>query len=99
MDTIKIYENYGCLGAEKRSVYTAENPHATAAAWDEMTVAVPDGWDAWKNDTGEIIVTAPWGWSYSPNEILAGDKEPVFRVVDDHDKQHSVVLKIVDIRR
>ena len=64
-----------------------------------MTVAVPDGWEAWKNDTGESIVTAPWGWSYSLNEILAGDKEPVFWVVDNHDKQHSVVLKIVDIRR
>lgn len=99
MNTIKIFENYGCLGAEKRSVYTAETPHATATAWDKMTVAVPDGWEAWKNDTGETIVTAPWGWSYSINEILAGDKEPVFWVVDNHDKQHSVVLKIVDIRR
>ena len=98
MDTIKIFENYGCLGAEKRSVYTAENPHATATAWDEMTVAVPDGWEAWKNDTGETIVSAPWGWNYSLSEILAGDKEPVFWVVDNHDKQHSVVLKIVDIR-
>lgn len=99
MDTIKIFENYGCLGAEKCSVYTAENPHATAAAWTEMTVAVPDGWDAWKNDTGETIVTAPWGWSYSLNEILAGDKEPVFWAIDDQDNQRSVVLKIVDIRR
>lgn len=32
MDTIKIFENYGCLGAEKHSVYTAETPHATATA-------------------------------------------------------------------
>lgn len=64
-----------------------------------MTVAVPDGWDAWKNDTGETIVTAPWGWSYSLNEILAGDKEPVFWAIDDQDNQRSVVLKIVDIRR
>lgn len=99
MDTIKIYENCGCLGAEKRSVYTAENPHATAAAWTEMTVAVPEGWEAWKNDTGETIVTAPWGWSYSPSEILGGDKEPVFLAVDDQNRQYSVVLKIVDIRR
>ena len=99
MDTIKIFENYGCLGAEKHSVYTAENPHTTATAWDEMTVAVPDGWNAWKNDTGETIVTAPWGWSYSLNEILAGDKEPVFWAIDDQDNQRSVVLKIVDIHR
>ena len=99
MDTIKIFENYGCLGAEERSVYTAGNPHATATAWDELTVAVPEGWESWKSDTGETVVTAPWGWSYSLNEILAGDKEPVFWAVDNHDKQHSLVLKIVDICR
>lgn len=99
MDTIKIFENFGCLGAEKRSVYTVDNHHATAAAWDEMTVSVPEGWEAWENHSGAMGVTAPWGADYLVREILAGDKEPIFQAIDDHGKRHRVALKIVDIRR
>ena len=99
MDTIKIFENYGCLAAEKRSVYTVDNHHATAAVWDELTVSIPDGWDAWETCSGATGVTAPWGADYLVREILAGDKEPIFQAIDDHGKQRRVTLKIIDIRR
>lgn len=99
MDTIKIFENFGCLGAEKRSVYTVDNHHATAVVWDEMTVSVPEGWDAWENRFGATGVTAPWGTTYLVREILAGDKEPIFWVTDDNHKERRIPLKIIDIRR
>lgn len=97
MKTIKIFENYGCLAAEKRSIYTAENPAATATAWDEMTVAVPDGWDAWENNSGETMVTSPWGMDYSVNQVLRGDKEPMFVGTDECGNRHGVTLRIVEI--
>lgn len=59
--TLKIYENYGVLSAEYRSVYTYGNPHATANTWDTLTVQIPDGWDMYENNYGEPIITAPWG--------------------------------------
>lgn len=93
---IEIYENYGVLGAEKRSVYTYGNHHATATAWEKMTVETPEGWEAWRNDMDEIIVQSPEGVAYTVNEVLAGDKEPVFYTVDTHGKKHFAVLRIVN---
>lgn len=97
MKTIKIFENYGCLAAEKRSIYTAENPAATATAWDEMTVAVPDGWDAWENNYGEAMVTAPWGMNYTVNQVLCGEKKPMFMAIDEYGDKHGVTLRIIEI--
>lgn len=99
MDTIKIFENYGCLAAEKRSVYTVDNHHATAVVWDEMTVSVPEDWEVWESRSGATGVTTPWGVDYLVREILAGDKEPIFRVTDDNHKERRIPLKIIDIRR
>lgn len=94
--TLKIYENYGVLSAEYRSVYTHGNPQPTATAWDTLTVQVPDGWEMYDNVYGEPIITAPWGYSYTVNELLAGDKEPEFYAIDNCNKRHHVVLKIVN---
>ena len=93
--TLKIYENYGVLGAEYRSVYTYGNPHAAATAWDTLTVQIPDGWDMYESIPGEPMITAPWGYNYTVNELLAGDKDPEFYAVDNDNKRHHVVLKIV----
>ena len=93
--TLKIYENYGALSAEYRSVYTYGNPNPTATTWDTLTVQIPDGWDIYESVSGEPIITAPWGYNYTVNEILAGDKEPEFYAVDKDNKRHHAVLKIV----
>ena len=44
---------------------------------------------------GEIILQAPWGWTYTVNEVLAGDKAPHFVALDPDGKKHSVELEIV----
>lgn len=95
MKTIKIYENYGVLGAEKRSVYTYGGQHARATCSDEMTVEIPDGWEAWENAMGETIVTAPCGWNYEINEVLAGNERPEFMAMDKEMKMHHYKLRIL----
>lgn len=94
--TLKIYENYGVLAAEYRSVYTYGNPHPTATTWDTLTVQIPDGWDMYESISGEPIITAPWGYNYTVNELLAGDKGPEFYAIDNGMRRHHVVLKIVN---
>lgn len=83
MRTINIYCNYGVLGSEKMKIYTfgGEHPHATCS--DKMTVVVPDGWEIYKNQAGQTIVTAPWGWNYEINEVLRSKKtRPIFEALD-----------------
>lgn len=62
MERIEIYRNYGCLTAEKRSLYTYGAEHATAVCSDKMTVEIPEGWTLSETVSGGMIVTAPWGW-------------------------------------
>lgn len=95
MQTINIYKNYGVLAAEKRTVYTfgVEHPHATCS--DKMTVIVPDGWEVYKNQIGQTMVTAPWGWDYEINEILQGNEKPCFYAMDKDMKGHRVYLEEV----
>lgn len=80
--TITIYCNYGVLAAEKRHIYTYGGPNNTATCWDEMTVKIPEGWELYQNEAGEVLTTAPWGWNYSLNDVLAGNKRPEFRAMD-----------------
>lgn len=92
---IKIYCNYGVLAAEKRNVYTYGAPHSAATCWDEMTVEIPEGWEAYKNNAGELMVTAPWGWSYSINEVLQGNEKPCFYALDNNMVGHRQYLKVL----
>ena len=46
---IKIYCNYGVLGAEKRKKYTFGAPHATADCWEEMKELVLEKLPAQEN--------------------------------------------------
>ena len=96
MKTIEIYRNYGCLAAEKRNVYTSGNSHATAAAWDKITIEIPAGYEAFENEFGETIIEAPWGMTYTVNELLAGDEKPMFRAYDADQKLHQVALKVIE---
>ena len=92
---IKIYCNYGVLAAEKRNVYTYGAPHYTATYYDEMTAEIPEGWETYENNAGDLMVTAPWGWNYNINEVLQGDEKPCFYVLDDGMKGHRQYLKII----
>ena len=93
--TIEIYKNYGCLTAEKRSLYTYGVPHPTAVCSDKMTVEIPDGWTLCETVSGGMIVTAPWGWDYQINEVLAGDTSPLFRAVDKDGRSYMRALRIL----
>lgn len=96
MKELTIYENYGVLAAEKRSVYTFGGPHSAAVTWEKLRVQVPDGWEAYENASGETLIKAPWDWCYTVNELLAGDKYPEFYAVDDKQKVHRIVLRITE---
>lgn len=73
---INIYANYGCLAAEKRTIYTWGNP-ACGVGYDKMTVELPDGWDYDYTVCGDLILTSPDGKDYPINDILCGDDEPM----------------------
>ena len=93
MKTIEIYCNYGVLGSEKRKVYTfgGEHPHATCS--DEVTVIVPNGWGIYENQYGETMVSSPWGWNYTVNEVLIDRKgHPAFQALDKDGNPHFEYL-------
>lgn len=95
MQTIEIYKNYGVLGSEKISVYSfgGEHPHATCS--DKITVAVPDRWEIFQSQAGQMMVTAPWGWDYEINEVLQGDQKPCFCAMDKNMDECRVYLEEV----
>lgn len=93
MEAIKIYKNYGCLGAEKRAIYTYGNPQPTATCSDEITVRTPEGWETYESISGETILTAPWGDNYTMHQILSGDEHPCFRTFGHGDKIELEVLE------
>lgn len=92
MNTFKGYVNYGCLGAEKRPVFTAGNPQPTATVSEPIEYTVPEGWACDETETG-IVLTAPWGWTYSPNEVLRGNENPQFHVIDKDGIEKWIVLE------
>lgn len=95
MQTMEIYKNYGVLGSEKISVYSfgGEHPHATCS--DKITVAVPDRWEIFQSQAGQMMVTAPWGWNYEINEVLQGNEKPCFYAIDKNMDKHKVYLEEV----
>ena len=83
MKTIEIYANYGVLAAEKRTVYTFGGAHPHATCSDKMTVVIPDGWVLYRNQIGQTMITAPWGWDYDINEVLTDiNGRAAFRAMD-----------------
>lgn len=93
--TIEIYCNYGTLGAEKRNVYTCGQQSSTAVCSDKMMVEIPDGWDLYETESGEMVAQAPWGFQYQINEVLEGNEKPYIYAIDQDGKGHRMELKIV----
>lgn len=91
--TIDIFLNYGVLGDEKMNVYTHAAEHPNAVCSDEITVLVPDEWEIWTNHAGQTMVTAPWGWDYTIDEVLKDTKGiPAFCAKDKNQVPHTVYL-------
>lgn len=85
MKIFDIYKNYGCLGADKRAVYTVITPDSTAKCYDRLTVEVPAGWDIWESTSGELCATIPDGIDFPTRavpvrDILCGDERPMLRL-------------------
>ena len=91
MKTFKGYINYGCLATEKRPLFTAGNPHPTATVSEAVEYTVPEGWVCDETETG-IALTAPWGWTYTPNELLQGKESPYLCVINNEGKEIHIML-------
>ena len=95
MSTLEIYRNYGCLSAEKRIVYTYSAAQPTAVTSDQVTVQLPQGWTADKGAAGGIILTSPDGQRYLPDEVLAGNEQPMLEVCGSFGSKRRYMLKVV----
>lgn len=95
MKTMEIYKNYGCLAAEKKVIYTYGNEAGTAVCSDQITVIIPDGWETSENIFGDLLLIAPWGDVYLPNDILGGNEQPHFIVMDDKGNERHYKLQTV----
>ena len=62
-------------------VFTEGNPQATATVSEPVEYTVPEGWGCDETEMG-IVLTAPWGWTYAPNELLEGKENPQFHVIN-----------------
>lgn len=95
MRTITIYKNYGVLAAEKRYVYTYGAPHPNAVCSDRMEAEIPSEWEIYKNQAGQTMVKAPWGWSYEMSQVLQGNKTPCFFALDREGNRHRAYLDVI----
>lgn len=75
---MEIYKNYGCLAAEKRIIYTYGAEQPTAVCSEKIKVEIPEGWEAEKDSSRDIILVSPWGRRYEPNDLLDGNETPCF---------------------
>nr|DAF06816.1 MAG TPA: hypothetical protein [Caudoviricetes sp.] len=95
MKNMELYKNYGVLAAEKRTIYTYGNEHEHAVFSEKIAVKIPVGWELNKTETG-IAITAPWGWVYTPNELLHDIKDvPYFHGRDKDGRIFYVELEVV----
>ena len=97
MKMLLIYANYGCLGAEKKIIYTYGAPHSQAVAYEKMTIIVPTDWELIETEAGYKI-KAPWGWTYDINDVLSGNRHPNFQAIDKDGMCHSIALDYMFLR-
>lgn len=95
-ETIKIYCNYGIVGAEKCNVYTYGIEHESAVCSDVLTVEIPKGWKLCESVMGNKIVESPWGWTYEINQVLCGKNQPCFGAINKDGVNVTYVLKVIE---
>lgn len=95
MKELKIYANYGVLAHEKETIYTAHAPEATAKVSKEVTVYVPEGFEACEGYLGNILINSDkLDFTYDLADILgSNDDKPCFTWFDGH-KNNGVMLRI-----
>jgi len=91
-EVINIFKNYGCLAAEKRTIYTYGGQHHRAVCSDIISVKIPEGWKTYESASGELMITSPWGWNYQINEVLSGNEFPCFSAVDSDGRNYMARL-------
>lgn len=65
MNKIKVYANYGVLGAEKRVVYS----EGYGEIYDTVTLILPEGWKTIDLVVGKGL-ESPWGEIFQINEAI-----------------------------
>lgn len=95
---VELYCNYGCLGAELRTLYSYDAPISTAVVSETITVRIPtkfweDGWTFGENYMGDELLCSPWGWNYKWNDVLEGNEIPCIYVVDKNGFGHRYKLE------
>ena len=78
-----IYANYGTLGYEKGTAYSAYAPMSTADLSEALVVAIPDEFLPYKAADGSIILTPPnpCNFSFDLAMILTdgSESDPILR--------------------
>lgn len=95
---VELYCNYGCLSAEKRTLYSHGAPIASAVASEKITVKLPDkfwsdGWVVEENEAGELLLQSPGGWRYTWDMVLEGNQTPCIYAIDEDGKGHRYKLE------
>lgn len=93
MKTFKAFRNYGVMGAENRIIWTAGVPLSEIN--EETKLEVPDGWELYRNQMEQLMVSSPWGWNYEINDVLHGNEAPCFYALDKEGKRYREYLKEV----
>ena len=78
-----IYANYGTLGYEKCTAYSAYVPMSTAVLSEPLVVDIPDEFRPYKAADGSITLTPPNpdNFSFTLSEIMKDDAigDPILR--------------------
>ena len=64
--TFTGYANYGVLGKESQTIYTAFAPEATADFSEEVIFTVPKNWETAENEAGELLLSPDGETYYMP---------------------------------
>lgn len=94
METIKVCKSYNVLG---RGIVYSQYP--ASDIYDEITIKIPEGFEAYENAAGEIVVKKENGSAYLLGEILTranNSDKPIFRWIEDFGKYHSAKVEIVE---
>lgn len=90
-----IYANYGVLAHDKETVFTATAPHAHADFAEKITVIIPDQYEPYETQSGEVALSVPNGFNpYLLSEVLVSGKDggPWLRYVDRDGHYHQYAL-------
>ena len=91
-----IYANYGVLGHEKTTVYTATAPHEHATISEKVTVDIPDSLNPYTTVMDEIGIEPENAYTYTLSDILfAQNDAPAVRYANKDGIVCTVALGIV----